>query len=247
MEVALTKEDHVPRNRLLAAVGTDEWEALRPRLQMIDLPLGQMLFESGATFDKVYFPESGVISTVAPFTDGPPAEMATTGWEGVCSISAVLGADAAYYPHLVQVPGSALYMGIDEFRTAQQELPEFAGLMMTYARAFLAQVLQSAACNAVHSVEERCARWLLMCRDRSGGSRFLLTQEFLAEMLGVSRASVNLVARTMQTAGLIRYSRGGIVILDPIGLEDSACECYRLVRDLYDRTLPLSFLETPVA
>lgn len=136
-------------------------------------------------------------------------------------------------------------MDIRAFREAQRTLPGFQDLLHTYARAFMAQVMQSVACNAVHSVEERCARWLLMCRDRSEGDRFLLTQEFLAEMLGVSRASVNLVARTLQGAGLIRYSRGGITILDREGLEDSACECYRQVRDLYQETLPLSFGDQP--
>jgi CRP-like cAMP-binding protein len=237
----LSKENREWKNRLLAAVADEDWEQLEQHLTPVDLPLGQMLFDKGHAFDRVYFPEAGVISTVAPFTDSQSAEMATTGREGVCSVSAVLGADQAYSRHIVQVPGMALTMDIHAFRQAQQRLPQFARLLLSYARAFMAQVLQSVACNAVHSVEERCARWLLMCRDRSEGERFLLTQEFLAEMLGVSRASVNVVARTLQSAGLIRYSRGGITIVDPEGLEDSACECYRSVRDLYDQTLPMSF------
>jgi CRP-like cAMP-binding protein len=242
----LSRENLLPRNRLLAAVGEEEWEILREHLEPVELMSGEMLFDSGARFDRVYFPESGVISTVAPLADGP-AEMATTGWEGVCSISAVLGAEHAFSRHQVQVPGMALSMELTALREVQQRLPGFSGLLLTYTRVFLAQVLQSVACNAVHSVEERCARWLLMCRDRSGGSRFSMTQEFLAEMLGVSRASVNTVARTLQAAGLIRYSRGGVVIVDPAGLEESACECYRRVRDVYDQSLPLSFTETSAA
>jgi hypothetical protein len=207
--------------------------------------MGKVLFDKGQTFGRVYFPEAGVISTVAPFSNELPAEMATTGREGISSISVVLGAERAVCRHVVQVPGAGLCMNADAFRRALAELPRFSDLLKIYTRAFLTQVLQSVACNAVHSVEERCARWLLMCRDRSDAGKILLTQEFLGEMLGVSRASVNLVARTMQAAGLIRYSRGGITILDAIGLEDTACECYRAVRDLYDETLPLSFAGGP--
>jgi CRP-like cAMP-binding protein len=223
-----------------------EWEQLKPHLERLDLPIGKVLFEPGERLDRVYFPETGVISTVAQFSDGPPAEMATTGREGVSSVSSALGAEQAYSCHLVQVPGEALAMDAEAFLHAQRTLPGFAALLNAYARSFMAQVLQSVACNAVHSVEERCARWLLMCHDRSNGERFQLTQEFLAEMLGVSRASVNLVARTLQAAGLIRYSRGGVNIVDREGLEESACECYRLVRVLYDETLPLSFRDDPV-
>ena len=237
----MSKEDRVFRNRLLATLGEQDRDQLERHLQPVDLSPGQLLFDKGDAFDRLYFPESGVISIVAPFTSGPPAEMATTGREGVCSVSAVLGAGRAFSRHQVQVPGAALAMDIEVFRRVQRELPRFNEVLLVYGRAFLAQVLQSVACNAMHSVEERCARWLLMCRDRSEGERFLLTQEFLAEMLGVSRASVNLVARTLQSAGLIRYSRGGITIVDPAGLEQTACECYRTVRDLYDETLPLSF------
>ena len=243
----MSQHSDAPRNRLLTAVGESDWEQLKDLMEPVELPSGQVLFEAGEPLDRVYFPETGVISTVAPFSNGPPAEMATTGREGVTSVSAALGAEHSFSRHLVQVPGSALTMEVEAFREAQRELPEFSNLLLAYARTFLAQVLQSVACNAMHSVEERCARWLLMCRDRGDGDRFLLTQEFLAEMLGVSRASVNLVARTLQTAGLIRYSRGGITIVDRHGLEDCACECYRVVREVYDATLPLSFVEEQAA
>jgi CRP-like cAMP-binding protein len=236
----LSQENRAPRNRLLAALGEDEWAQLKASFKRVELPLGHVLYDAGEPFEQVYFPQTGVISTVAPFT-AQPAEMATTGREGLVSISIALGADRAFSRHIVQVPGEALTIDIEDFRKAQQELPVLDELMRAYARAFLAQVMQSVACNAVHSVEARCARWLLMCLDRADGDRFLLTQEFLADMLGVSRASVNQVAQALQSRGLITYSRGGITVLDRKGLERTSCECYRRVRRLYDEILPRSF------
>lgn len=229
--------DNRPKNRLLAALPIDDWERIRPHFEEVELPAGRILFEAGEPFRRLYFPTSCVISHVAVFENGSTAEMATTGREGVVAIAAVLGSPTVLRRLLVQVPGSALVIDYDEFRRVEQEMPAFQETLSAYAQVFLAQVLQSVACNAVHSVEERAARWLLMCHDRSGDDTFLLTQQFLGEMLGVSRQTVSTVTRILQRAGLIRYTRGMITIEDRPGLEEASCECYGIVRRTYDERL----------
>ena len=164
--------------------------------------------------------------------------MATVGNEGAVGAGALLDDNTATGRYLVQLPGSALAIEPAKLRIALEESPSLRALLAAYARAFVGQVMQSVACNAVHSAEERCARWLLMTHDRSGGDTFALTQEFLAQMLGVHRPTVTIVARTLQRAGLIRYSRGSITVLDRAGLEEAACECYHLIRRRYERLLP---------
>jgi CRP-like cAMP-binding protein len=227
-----------PRNRILAALPFREWKRIEPLCQPIELINGRELIEGGEPLTHVYFPESGIISTVSVFESGDVAEIATTGREGMVSIAAVLGADRALHRSIVQMPGSALMIDIQSFRKLQRELPAFQTELLAYSRAFLGQIMQSVACNGVHSVEERCARWLLMAHDRSDGDTFLLTQEFLAQMLAVSRPAVNLVARTLQRAGLIWYHRGQITILDRQGLEEVSCECYGLIRQQYEQHQP---------
>jgi CRP-like cAMP-binding protein len=227
-----------PKNRILAALPAKEWEQIGPLCQPIELVNGRELIEGGEPFTHVYFPESGIISTVSVFESGEVAEIATTGREGMVSIAAILGADHALYRSIVQMPGSALMIDIQSFRRAQREFPAFKKALLAYSQAFLGQVMQSVACNGTHSVEERCARWLLMAHDRSDGDQFFLTQEFLAQMLSVSRPAVNLVARTLQRAGLIRYRRGEIAILDRAGLEEASCECYGLIRQHYEQHQP---------
>lgn len=226
-----------PRNRILATLPQAEWQKIRSACQPIELVNGQVLIEEGEPFAYVYFPEGGIISTVSVFETGQVAEIAATGHEGMVSIAAVMGGERAYNRSLVQMPGSALMMDIQAFRRMQGDLPVFRRRLRSYARVFLGQIMQSVACNGVHSVEERCARWLLMARDRSESDELPLTQEFLAQMLGVSRPAVNLVARTLQAAGLIRYRRGEVSILDRQGLEDVSCECYRLIRQHYQEYL----------
>jgi CRP-like cAMP-binding protein len=223
-----------PRNRLLASLPDGTWDRVAPHLQEVPLPLGHALYEVEDRIDRLYFPTAGVISTVAVFEGGATAEMATTGREGMIAVDVVLGGDTALARFLVQVPGSALMIGIEPFRRLQAEVPGFAAMLLAYARAYLAQLQQSVACNGVHSLEERAARWLLMMRNRSDGS-FPLTQEILAQMLGASRTAVNLTARSLQRAGLISYRRGIIRILDHGGLEDLSCECYRIVHRDFER------------
>lgn len=220
-------------NRLLDRLPEQDWQRMRPHFEPVELPLAKVLFEGDEPYRRLYFPTDGIVSVVAVFESGATAEMATVGREGMVGAGAILSSDTALGRHLVQVPGAGLMIGYADFRRLEREFPALRRVLLAYGQAFLIQVLQSVACNGVHSVEERAARWLLMCHDRSHGDTFLLTQEFLAEMLGVSRPAVSTVARTLQRAGLIRYSRGVMTVEDRPGLEEASCECYRIISREY--------------
>src|SRR5918996_137412 len=224
-----------PKNRLLAALPDEALWSLRPHLRTVHLPRGSVLCEADERLMRVYFPEAGAISLVTVFEDGTTAEMATVGREGVIGIGALLGGEHAFGRHVVAVPGLALAVDASRFRGALRENGALRAACETYARAFLAHLLQNVACNAIHRVEQRCARWLLMCDDQAEGDTFELTQEYLAEMLGVRRSTVTVIAHTLQKAGLIHYRRGAITVLDRWGLEAVAGEGYRIVRDGYGR------------
>jgi CRP-like cAMP-binding protein len=224
------------QNSLLAALSENDWERMRPDFRKVSFARGDTLLNSGDTLQQVYFPLSGVISAVADFETGS-VEMGTVGAEGLIDTGVVLGSRVALTRYLVQVPGMALAIPYHSFRHWENTVPAFRELLLAYAQAFLVQLMQSVACNARHSVSERAARWLLTCQDRSGGDQFELTQEFLAEMLGVSRPIVNTTARIFQRAGLIRYNRGIVTVMDRVGLEEASCECYSMIRKLYDRLL----------
>ena len=233
--------DKKPNNRLLASIWESDWDRIRHDFEAVELIQGKVLFEPGDRFTHVYFPEQGIVSSVATFETGAVVETAATGPEGMVSVGGALGGVTAVNRKVVQVPGSAYRMKLDAFERMQCAFPVFRQKLLAYVQAFLGQTLQSVACNGIHTVEERCARWLLMCHDRSEGNRFPLTQEFLAEMLGVSRPAVNRVCRMLQNAGAIRYSQGVIAIEDRKELEDAACECYSTIRHQFDRLLPGSF------
>ncbi len=235
--MASSDTDH-RANRLLAHIPRAGFASLAPHLEVVPLHSRDVLFEAGAPLEAVYFPHSGVICLMAAMRDGV-AETAAIGSEGFIGFEAVLGGEAAANRALVQLSGSASRVPVAALRAAMMDVPAIRDLLLRYVRYFLIQALQSVACNTLHEVEERCARWLLMAHDRAGETdTFNLTQEFLAEMLGVHRPSVTIVARTMQNAGLIRYSRGVIAITDRKGLEEAACECYGLVKRALDEILP---------
>ena len=226
-----------PKNRLLAALPDEALCRLRPHLRAVDLPRGRVLCEADDPLRRVYFPEAGAVSLVTVFEDGTTAEMATVGREGVVGIGALLGGGHAFGRHVVTISGSALSVGASCFQSALRENRDLRVACETYAQAFLAYLLQNVACNAIHRVDQRCARWLLMCDDQAEGNRFELTQESLAEMLGVRRSTVTVIAGSLQRAGMIYYRRGTITVLDRRGLEATGCECYRIVRDTYERSL----------
>ena len=216
-------------NRLIAAIPARQLAQLAPDLEIVPLTPRTVLVESGAPLHHAYFPHGGVICLMAAMRKGG-AETATVGPEGFIGFEALLGSRIASQRVLVQVEGTASRLPIQTLADAAQESASLRGLLLGYVRYFLIQVLQSVACNGLHSVQERFARWLLMAHDRAGTDSFRLTQEFLADLLGIHRPSVTIVARTLQAAGLISYSRGLITITDRKGLEEATCECYDMVR-----------------
>jgi CRP-like cAMP-binding protein len=230
-----------PKNHLLASLSAAEWTRSRKHFEPFDLVRGQVLLEVGEPLSHLYFPEDGIVSMVATFETGAMAETATIGPEGVVSVRAVLGGENALNRKIVQISGSSYRIEVRAVERLQREIPAFRLELLAYAQVFLSQAMQLVACNGVHSLEERCARWLLMYHDRSEEDRFPLTQEFWAEMLGVSRPAVNRVARALQDAGLISYGRGMVEIEDRRGLKKMSCECYEIVRNHFDQLLPGSF------
>ena len=230
-----------PRNRLLAALLPEDLVSLRPHLERVPLVDGRILFEANEPITRVYFVEAGVVSLTAVFQNGTTAEMATVGREGMVGVGSLLGSDAALGRYRVQVPGSALAVEAPRLQGALRKSPALLAVCQAYARAFLGQALQTAACNSVHTVEQRCARWLLMGHDRRESDTFALKQELLAKMLGVCRPTATVAAGALQSAGLIRYSRGVLTVLDRPGLEVASCECYRVIRDHFERLLPRTY------
>jgi len=221
-------------NRLLSATSAADFLILRPALELVTLEPRSVLVDVGEPIQHVYFPHSAVICLMAVMGEREIAETATVGPEGVVGIEVLLGKPTAMHRTLVQVPGAASRVGVREFSVAVQQSGSLRALLLRYIGAFLVQVTQSVACNSLHRLEERCSRWLLMAHDRAHRDEFQLTQDFLADMLGVHRPTVTIVARTLQAAGLINYSRGRLTIVDRQGLEDSACECYGIVRRAYE-------------
>jgi CRP-like cAMP-binding protein len=237
---------HTPRNRLLAALPQETLSRIQPYLQLVPMALGEVICEVEAPLAQVYFVEAGMISLVTVFRDLTTAEMATVGREGMVGIGTILGGESMLGRHVVSMQGLALTIEVSRFRSLLQECPALLAVCAAYAEAFLREALQTAACNCVHTVEARCARWLLICDDRSDGDMLILTQACLAESLGVCRSTVTVVAGALQRAGLIRYRRGVIAVIDRPALEAVSCECYQVIRDHYERLLPRTYGRQPL-
>ena len=230
--------DDVLGNRLLAVLAPEERDRLLRGAKSEPVEAHQVLYTAGREISHVYFPVSGMISLVVKMTDADDVEAMTIGNEGVIGIAVILGVASSTMEALCQIPGRALKVPT---RAVLEEIRRTASvnrLLLRYAEAMMVQLAQHAACNRTHSIEQRCARWLLMTRDRVASDEFPLTQQFLAEMLGVRRATVTMIAGALHKAGLIDYSRGRIRIVDGRGLERVACECYDVVRRLM-KTLTL--------
>jgi CRP-like cAMP-binding protein len=224
-------------NRLLASLPADMCERLRPALELVSLALGVVVYEPGGGMDHVYFPTGAVVSLIYTMADGATAEMGLVGNEGVVGIALFMGGETTPNQAVAQVAGGALKMKaqvmLEEFRRGGP----FQLALLRYTQALITQISQTAVCNRLHAVEQRLCRWLLLTRDRLPSDEILMTQEFIAHMLGVRREGVTAAAHHLQEAGLIRYARGHISILDRKGLEAAACECYRVVKDEFDRLL----------
>jgi CRP-like cAMP-binding protein len=230
------------RNRLLLALPRSTLQLIFPELQQIACERARVLIDADGGIDRVYFPDSGVISIVAVYTDGSMIEMATIGREGCAPVNAVLGARVSSARLIVQIPGSATFMPRAAFMQAMKSMPAFRGVMLAYVQAFLEQIQVSVACNGAHDLKSRLARWLLMMRDRADGDVLEITQDLLGEVLGVQRPSVTNAARELERTGLIERGRRKIVIRDRGGLIAASCECYRLVRERIVANLPKTYV-----
>jgi CRP-like cAMP-binding protein len=230
-----------PRNRLLLALPSSNLKQLMPELEHIRCQREQVLMDADSSLDHVFFPDSGVVSVVAVYADGSIIEMATIGREGCTAVQAVFGAKISSARFLVQIQGGAAKMSRAAFTRAMGSMPSFRQLMFAYVQAFLEQVLVSVACNGAHSLKERLARWLLMMRDRGDDDALQITQNLLAEMLGVQRPSITIAARELERAGLIERGRRQVTILDRQGLMKASCECYQLVRERVAVHLPKTY------
>jgi CRP-like cAMP-binding protein len=225
------------QNRLISALSRDLQIRLLPRMEKVSLAVRQVLFEAEAPIADVYFPLSGVMSLVITLKGGETVEIATVGNEGMVGTPLFLGAERSPMRAFCQVAGQALRMRAESFQHSLSEHRELAEVVRGHTHGLLNQVAQTTACNHVHTVQQRLCRWLLMTHDRVGADEFHLTQEFLAQMLGVRRPSVTVAAGMLQKAGLIRYQRGRIRIGNRAGLEARSCECYETVRQDIDRLL----------
>jgi CRP-like cAMP-binding protein len=235
-----------PNNRLLLSLPPRNLKGLVPKLEFIRCEQDQILSDVDDTIDHVFFPDSGVISVVAVYADGNVIEMATIGREGFAGVQAFFGAKRSSARLLVQIPGGAAKMSRTTFDRAMKSIPSFRSLMLAYVQAFFEQVLVSVACNGRHSLKERLSRWLLMMRDRSDTDLMPITQDLLAELLGVQRPSLTHAVAELEKAGLILRGRRQITIRDRQGLIKASCECYQLVRERIASHLPQTYIDADV-
>lgn len=231
----ISNEPTTPRNQLLGALSQQEYERLLPFLETVYLPLKQTLYEVNEPIQYVYFPQTTVISLLTVMDNGDALEFGTVGNEGMIGTSVLLETDQVPSLAFSQIPGLATRMKTDVFKREVPPGSQLYSLLQRYIQTFFNQIAQSAACNRLHPIEKRFCRWLLMTRDRAGSDEFVLTQEFLAQMLGVRRAGVSEVASQFQEFGLIRYHRGNINILDREALKANACECYAKIREQFEQ------------
>jgi CRP-like cAMP-binding protein len=224
-------------NFLLSSLPEDEYQSLKPHFDLIGSPLKSAFYQRDQPIEYVYFPLSGEHSVLAIMENGSAVEVGMVGNEGFSTVEALTGSDWALEAVICQIPGETLKLPLPRFMAAIQGETVLRRVVYRYFQYYLAQVSQSVACNRLHTTEERFAKWMLMNHDRVPGDEINITQEFLADMLGVHRPSVSLIARGFQQLGLIKYSRGVVTILDRQGMEEASCECYAAVRKQYERAL----------
>ncbi len=232
-------EPQDPRvNQLLAALPPEEWERWRPQLEWVPMPLGQVLYESGRKMSHVYFPTNAIVSLLYVMADGASAEIAVVGREGVVGIALFMGGGSTPSRAVLQSAGEGWRLrGPVMLREFNTSLPVMH-LMLRYTQALITQMAQTAVCNRHHQLDQQLCRWLLLSMDRLVGDELVMTQELIANMLGVRREGVTEAALKLQRDGLIRYARGHITVLDRTGLEARTCECYGVVKREYERLLP---------
>jgi CRP-like cAMP-binding protein len=224
-------------NRLLAAVPRDEYELILPDLESVSLSLGEVVYELGEQLNFAYFPTTSVVSLVYTMENGATAEIGSVGNDGLVGITLLTGGGTRPNRAVVRHPGGALRMKANVFQEAFKHCDCLQALLLRYVQALITQISQTAVCNGLHSVEQRLARWLLLTHDRLGSDDLQVTHELVSNLLGVRREWVTRTARNLRDRGLIGERRGHITILNRVRLEEAACECYRVVRDEYDRLL----------
>ena len=225
------------KNQLFAALPDAEWRRWLPQLEWVNLPLGMVLYESGITLDHVYFPTTAIVSLLYVVENGASAEIAVVGNEGIVGVSLFMGGESTPSRAVVQSAGEGFRLRAAAIKEEFKRAPVLH-LLLRYTQALITQMAQTAVCNRHHSLDQQLCRWLLLSLDRLMGYELVMTQELIANMLGVRREGVTEAALKLQKAGLIRYSRGRITVLDRTGLEALSCECYAVVKNEYDRLLP---------
>ena len=225
-------------NRLLAALEPEDFACLEPYLEIVDLPRGEVVYETGETLRYTYYPHDAIVALVTMMENGDTVEIAVFGREALFGLVTAVVSRQAFGRYIVQLAGTASRIPTERMREVIAARPNIRQVVLSFAEALLAQTFQTLACNAVHGVEARCCRWILSMHDRMDQDTLPLTHELLAEMLGVQRSTVSLVTRTLQAAGLIQQQRGAITVTDRVGLEAAACECYGKTRQNFERLLP---------
>jgi CRP-like cAMP-binding protein len=226
------------RNQLLAALPAAEWERWSPLLELVEMPLGRVLYESGLSLAHVYFPIDSIVSLLYVMEDGASAEIAVVGNEGLVGVSLFMGGETTPSRAVVQSAGRGFRLEAQAMKNEFNRAGPVLHLLLRYTQALITQMAQTAVCNRHHSLDQQLCRWLLLSLDRLQGSELRMTQELIGNMLGVRREGVTEAALKLQAAGLIRYARGHITVLDRPGLEHRTCECYGVVKKEYDRLLP---------
>jgi CRP-like cAMP-binding protein len=232
------RENH--QNHLLAALPAAEWERWLPQLEWVEMPLGQVLYESGTTLSHVYFPLTAIVSLLYVMENGASAEIAVVGNEGIVGISLFMGGESTPSRAVVQSAGHGFRLNAQTMKDEFNRAGPVLHLLLRYTQALITQMAQTAVCNRHHSLDQQLCRWLLLSLDRLQGNDLVMTQELIANMLGVRREGVTEAALKLQKVGLISYARGHISVLDRAGLEQRTCECYAVVKKEYDRLLPES-------
>jgi len=226
------------QNSLFHSIPEEDWIKFLPDLEPVELPLGKVLYESGTKMTHVYFPTSAIVSLLYELENGSSAEIAVVGFEGIVGISTFMGGESTSSRGVVQSAGHGYRMKANLLLNAFERSKPIEHLLLRYTQALITQMSQTAVCNRHHTLDQQFCRWLLLSLDRLKTNQLDMTQELIANMLGVRREGVTEAALKVQKAGLISYSRGHITIIDRAGLEKRTCECYKVVKEEYDRLLP---------
>jgi len=225
-------------NELLASLPSPEWQRIGPLLELVDLPLGLVLYESGSKMSHVYFPINAIVSLLYVMEDGASAEIAVVGNEGLVGIALFMGGETTPSRAVVQSAGQGYRLRAADIKEEFNRSGPVLHLLLRYTQALITQMAQTAVCNRHHSLDQQLCRWLLLSLDRLSGNELVMTQELIANMLGVRREGVTEAALKLQKLGMIQYARGHIMVLDRDALEERVCECYAVVKTEYDRLLP---------